>query len=366
MAAIELRGVTKRYGASGLRKSNGVTALRDVDLRVEDGEIFGFLGPNGAGKSTTIDVLLDYLAPTAGSVRVLGHDVPEESVRVRERTGVLPDGHGPIGERTGREHVEFAIEAKGADDDPDELLGRVGMLGPEEYPVAQYSKGMTQRLLLAMALAGEPDLLILDEPTTGLDPNGAREMREIIREENARGATVFFSSHILEQVEAVCDRVAILDRGEIVTVDSIENLRERAGGTATVTLEVANHDETAVERVRAVDGVVSVRVESPANTVSAGRVAAAAGKRAGGENEQRPSSSQRTDSAEPTDGAGRGDGAERSDGDAGKPARVVVTCEARAKAAAIATIHDCVPVTDVAIEETPLEDLFAAFTEGVA
>ncbi|AGB14845.1 ABC-type multidrug transport system, ATPase component [Halovivax ruber XH-70] len=366
MAAIELRGVTKRYGASGLRKSNDVTALRDVDLRVEDGEIFGFLGPNGAGKSTTIDIMLDYLEPTAGSVRVLGHDVPDESVRVREWTGVLPDGHGPVGERTGREHVEFAIEAKGADDDPDELLGRVGMLGPEEYPVAQYSKGMTQRLLLAMALVGEPDLLILDEPTTGLDPNGAREMREIIREENARGATVFFSSHILEQVEAVCDRVAILDRGEIVTVDSIENLRERAGGTATVTLALANHDEAAIERVRAVDGVVSVRVESAADDASPRQVTATAGHRSGGGDEQRTSSPQRAESAEPIDGAGLGDGAKGFDGDPDAAATVVVTCEARAKAAAIATMHECVPVTDVAVEETPLEDLFAVFTEGVA
>ncbi|ELY54836.1 ABC transporter ATP-binding protein [Natronolimnohabitans innermongolicus] len=310
MAAIELRGVTKRYERAGLFRGRSVTALHDLDLTVESGEIFGFLGPNGAGKSTTIDLLLGYAAPTAGSVTVLGEDVATERTAVRERIGVLPDGYGAVGERTGREHVEFAIEAKGADDDPDELIERVGMRGPDEYPVTQYSKGMAQRLMLAVALAGDPDLLVLDEPSTGLDPNGARTMRRIVREENERGATVFFSSHIMEQVEAVCDRVAILDGGELVAVDTIDALRDSAGGTSTVTLELSSVPEETVRYVRALEGVAGLK----------------------------------------TDGSS-----------------VVIGCEDGAKAAVIAAFHDSpATVRDVETSETSLEDLFERYTRGVA
>ncbi len=310
MAAIELRGVTKRYERVGFLGSRSVTALHDLDLTVRSGEIFGFLGPNGAGKSTTIDILLDYTAPTSGSVSVLGRDVATESTAVRERVGVLPDGYGPIGERTGREHVEFAIEANGADDDPEELIERVGMCGPDAYPVAEYSKGMAQRLMLAVALVGEPDLLVLDEPTTGLDPNGARTMRRIVREENDRGATVFFSSHIMEQVEAVCDRVAIVDGGELVTVDTIDALRDSTDETATVTLELSAVPEGVLESVRALEGVSGVRADGTT---------------------------------------------------------VVVACADATKAAVVATVYDSgAEVTDVTTSETSLEELFERYTRGVA
>ncbi|WP_435334376.1 ATP-binding cassette domain-containing protein [Haloarchaeobius sp. TZWWS8] len=231
VAAIELSGVTKRFG-------DGTVALRDLDLRVEEGEIFGFLGPNGAGKSTTINVLLDFIRPTEGTASVLGMDAQADSQSVRQRTGVLPDGYHVYDRLTGRAHVQFAIDSKGTDDDPLELLERVGIAEAADRKAGGYSKGMKQRLVLAMALVGEPDLLILDEPTTGLDPNGAREMRDIIRAEAARGATVFFSSHILEQVEAVCDRVAILNRGELVAIDTLDNLRAAMGDGQTLTVTV--------------------------------------------------------------------------------------------------------------------------------
>ncbi len=310
MSAIELRGVTKRYHRRGLFGSRSVTALHDLDLTVRSGEVFGFLGPNGAGKSTTIDILLDYAAPTEGSVRVLGHDVATESTTVRDRVGVLPDGYGPIGERTGREHVAFAIDAKDADDDPGELIERVGMRGPDTYPVSEYSKGMAQRLMLAVALVGDPDLLVLDEPSTGLDPNGARTMRRIVREENERGATVFFSSHIMEQVEAVCDRVAILDGGELVTVDTIDALRESTGGSSTVMIELSSVPDGAVARVRSLEGVTGLK----------------------------------------TDGS-----------------TVVVACDDAAKAAVVAAFYDsAADVRNVTTDETSLEELFESYTRGVA
>jgi len=303
MTAIELRGVTKEFA--------DVTAVRGLDLTVEEGEVYGFLGPNGAGKSTTIDMVLDLVRPTEGTVRVLGRDATADGVAIRRRTGVLPDGFAVYDRLSGRKHVEFAIRSKGADDDPDALLDRVGLLDDADRKAGGYSKGMRQRLALAMALTGDPDLLILDEPSSGLDPAGAKEMREIVRAEADRGATVFFSSHILEQVEAVCDRVGILREGELVAEDSVEGLREAVGGEET--LEIALDDaggDGAIDAVRAVDGVSRVD----------------------------------------------------RDGDA-----LVVSCADGAKTRVIAAVEDAgVAVADFHTREASLEDLFLAYTEGDA
>ncbi len=258
-SAIQIDDLTKQFG--------DVTAVRDANLTVKEGEIFGFLGPNGAGKSTTINVILDFIRPTQGSVTVLGHDAQEESQTIRRRTGVLPEGYDVYDRLTGRQHLEFAIESKNANDDPEELLERVGIPDAIDRKTGGYSKGMAQRLVLAMALVGQPDLLILDEPTTGLDPNGAREMREIVRAERDRGATVFFSSHILEQVDEVCDRVGILRDGEVVAVDSINNLRANIGAGATLTVRVDRVTDEAVEAVRRLNHVSNVRPDGSSLTM---------------------------------------------------------------------------------------------------
>jgi len=232
MPAIETRNLTKVYGQS-------VHAVDDLDLTVEEGEVFGFLGPNGAGKSTTINMLLDFVRPTGGTATVLGCDAQERTSEIRERTGVLPEGYDLYPRISGRRHIEMAIELKEATDGPDAILETVG-LDPEDAQrrAGDYSQGMRQRLALGMAIAGDPELLILDEPTNGLDPNGARELREIVLDHADRGATVFFSSHILEQVQAVCDRVGILNDGQLVAVDTIEGLREEIGTGSTLTLTV--------------------------------------------------------------------------------------------------------------------------------
>jgi len=262
MTAIELDGVTKRF--------DDVVALRDLDLAVESGEIYGFLGPNGAGKSTTINVLLDFVRPTEGSATILGMDAREESEAIRERVGVLPEGYHVYDRLTGRQHVEFVVESKEADDDPDAVLERVGIADAAGRKAGGYSKGMAQRLVLGMALVGEPDLLVLDEPSTGLDPNGAREMREVVREERDRGATVFFSSHQLEQVEAVCDRVGILRDGELVAEDSVEGLRAAAGSESTLRVEVDALADGVLEDLRALDGVSSATADGTTITVACG------------------------------------------------------------------------------------------------
>ncbi|QLD88207.1 ABC transporter ATP-binding protein [Natronomonas salina] len=253
-AAVEFDSVTKQY--------DGVTALRNLSLTVQQGEIYGFLGPNGAGKSTSIGLALDFVRPTNGSVTVLGHDAQAASLQVRERVGFLSDDFEVYDRLTGRQHVSFAIEAKGADDDPAALLDRVGLEEAADRAAGGYSKGMKQRLGLATALVGDADLLILDEPSTGLDPNAAREMREIIRAENERGATVFFSSHILEQVDAICDRVGILRSGELVAEDTVDGLRETVGGDSQLRLTVDTVPDGLLEAVRNVSGVSDVSLDA--------------------------------------------------------------------------------------------------------
>ncbi|WP_436936075.1 ABC transporter ATP-binding protein [Halovenus marina] len=262
MTAIELDGLTKEYGP--------VTALDGVDLEVEEGEIFGFLGPNGAGKSTTIDILLDFSRPTDGSARVFGLDAQGDSLAVRKRTGVLPEGYHVYDRLTGRQHLEFVVDSKGVNEDPGQLAARVGIEDAIDRKAGGYSKGMKQRLTLAMALVGDPDLLILDEPSTGLDPSGAREIREIIREESDRGTTVFFSSHVLSQVEAVCDRVGILRAGKLIAVDTVSGLREAAGTKTQLRVTAAELPESAVDAVRALDDVTSATVEGTELVVSVG------------------------------------------------------------------------------------------------
>ncbi|MEY7848308.1 ATP-binding cassette domain-containing protein [Natrarchaeobius sp. A-rgal3] len=266
MTAIEIHELTKRYGTT--------TALDALTLSVADGEVYGFLGPNGAGKSTTIDVLMDFVRPTSGDVRVLGFDPRDDVVEVHRRVGILPDRFQVYDRLTGRAHLEYVIDSKSADDDPATLLERVGLADAGDQRASDYSRGMQQRLALAMALVGEPDLLILDEPFSGLDPHGARRIREIVYEENERGATVFFSSHVLGQVEFVCDRIGILDEGRLLAEGTIDGLRERAGVQSTLRfpLSPTEIDDSRLDRLAEIDGVtavdsardqISVRTDSP-------------------------------------------------------------------------------------------------------
>ncbi|QSX00805.1 ABC transporter ATP-binding protein [Haloterrigena alkaliphila] len=251
MTAIETTGLTKAYG--------DLVAVDDLDLAVEAGEVFGFLGPNGAGKSTTINMLLDFTRPTAGSATVLGHDAQTEIDEISPRVGVLPEGFDIYPRLSGRRHIEFAIETKDAADDPDAIVERVGLSAADaDRPAGDYSKGMRQRLATGMALVGDPDLLIMDEPSSGLDPHGIREMQDLVRSEAERGTTVFFSSHILQHVEAVCDRVGVLNDGELVAVDTIAGLREEIGGGASMELILADGAADVREPAASVAGITDV------------------------------------------------------------------------------------------------------------
>ncbi|ELY68531.1 ABC transporter ATP-binding protein [Natrinema versiforme] len=259
MAAIQTTGLTKRYGES-------VLAVDDLHLTVEDGEVFGFLGPNGAGKSTTINMLLDFVRPSDGHASVLGLDAQADTDEIRRRIGVLPEGASVYDRLTAREHLQWVIDTKDAADDPDALLEQVGLSGEGDRPAGDYSKGMAQRLGFGMALVGDPDLLILDEPSSGLDPAGMQEMREIIAEEADRGTSVFFSSHILGEVEAVCDRIGIMNEGRLVATGTLDDLQGELDLGAPITLEVATVPEGLdLDRLT---GVRSVSVEGTTITAT--------------------------------------------------------------------------------------------------
>lgn len=266
MPAIRTDGLTKRFGED-------VVAVDALDLTVGEGEVFGFLGPNGAGKSTVIDMLLDFVRPTEGSATVLGYDPRTDADRIRRRTGVLPEGASLYGRLTGREHVEWIARANGSEADVDALLERVGISTSDaDRTVGGYSTGMRQRLAFGMALVGEPDLLVLDEPSSGLDPAGMRDLREIVRTEADRGRTVFFSSHLLGEVEAVCDRVGIMNDGRLAAVGTPEELRESFDPGGTVRFEVETvPDDLGLETVA---GVETVTVEEGSVVVAVGEPAA--------------------------------------------------------------------------------------------
>jgi ABC-2 type transport system ATP-binding protein len=180
---------------------------------------------------------MDYLRPTTGSISVLGQDPQRDVVDVHTRVGILPDRYSLYDDLTARQHLELVINTKRASDSPAVLLERVGLDDVDEQSVGTFSQGMEQRLALAMALVGEPDLLILDEPFTGLDPHGVRTVRELVHEENNRGAAVFFSSHVLGQVEFVCDRIGILHEGRLVAEGTIDSLRAETNVGADAPVE---------------------------------------------------------------------------------------------------------------------------------
>ena len=228
-AVIEVKHLSKTFRQGFWRKR--VEALRDVSFEVEPGCIFGFLGPNGAGKTTTIKILTGLIAPTGGEASVLGQKVP--SPDARSRLGFLPENPYVYPYLTPREFIRMCGRLSGMRGNAlhkrtEHVLERVGIAYAAERQVLRLSKGMLQRTCLAAALVHEPDLLVLDEPMSGLDPVGRKEVRDIILQERTDGKTVFFSSHILSDVESMCDQVTILRKGEVVVEGKIEQLLQRS------------------------------------------------------------------------------------------------------------------------------------------
>ncbi|MFL6130621.1 MAG: ABC transporter ATP-binding protein [Mycobacteriales bacterium] len=226
-AAIVTRGLTKRFGS--------LTAVDAVDLEVPPGDVYGFLGPNGSGKTTTVRMLLGLVLPTSGTVEVLGAPIPRGARRVLHRVGAVVEAPAAYGHLGGRANLAL-LDAAGPGGSRrtrrariDQALEQVGLSGVGRRPVKAYSLGMRQRLGIAAALIRQPELLILDEPTNGLDPRGIHEIRDLLLRLNATGTTVFLSSHLLAEVEQVCKRVGVVDRGRLVLQDTLAALRAPTG-----------------------------------------------------------------------------------------------------------------------------------------
>ncbi|MEZ4407681.1 MAG: ABC transporter ATP-binding protein [Polyangiales bacterium] len=233
-----------------------VEAVRGVTFEVKRGEIFGFLGPNGAGKTTTIKTLLGLIFPSKGEVRLFGEPVTSPSAR--RRVGFLPENPYLYQYLSPREVLDLCGRLSGIPADErassaEQLLRRVGIGSVMDRPLRRFSKGMLQRAGLAQALMGDPELLILDEPMTGLDPIGRKEVRDLILEERERGRTVMFSSHILSDVEMLCDRVAIVNRGELTACGSLDELLQRS--VRAVEVELGTTPDALPTSLTAMEGV---------------------------------------------------------------------------------------------------------------
>ncbi|HEY1435400.1 MAG TPA: ABC transporter ATP-binding protein [Thermoanaerobaculia bacterium] len=228
---IEAQGLRKVYRSRFRGRS--VAALDGLDLRVEPGEVFGLLGPNGAGKTTTVKILLGLTRPSAGSARLFGLSASDPESR--RRVGYLPEGHRFPGYLTARQTLTIFGRMSGMDSATlgrriPLLLERVRLTDWTDVRVKKYSKGMTQRLGLAAALVHDPDVLLLDEPTDGVDPVGRREIRDLLQEEAARGKAILLNSHLLSEIERMCSRVAVLRSGRVAAEGRVEDLT--AGGTS--------------------------------------------------------------------------------------------------------------------------------------
>jgi ABC-2 type transport system ATP-binding protein len=258
MGAIVTESLTKSYGGHGtpLRRSDEILALHDLSIEVQTGEIFGFLGPNGAGKSTTIRLLLGYLHPTSGRGQVLGRDIVTDSEEIRRRTGYLPGGIAFYDTMTGEEQLGYLSSLDGQPSPlRDELIERMELSQRDlRRQIRDYSRGMRQKVGIIQALQNDPELAILDEPTEGLDPLMQRSFYEILEDRKRAGRSIFFSSHILSEVERVCDRVAIVRKGELVALTDIAELLSRRRRRVELRFEGAVPD------LEAVDGVTEVRV----------------------------------------------------------------------------------------------------------
>jgi ABC-2 type transport system ATP-binding protein len=253
---IRVEGLTKDYGPR--------RAVADVSFEAKQGEIVGFLGPNGAGKTTTMRILTGYMPPTEGSAQVAGFDVVEESLEVRKRVGYLPETVPLYTDMTTLEYLTFMADLRKlpeAEDRAYETLELVGMDGRANSYISSLSKGMRQRIGLAQALIHRPEVLILDEPTIGLDPAQVVEVRHLIRE-MGKQRTVLLSTHILSEAQQICDRVLIINKGRIIAEDTPQNLQSRLVGSERASLRVRGDADGLSQIVQKVKGVRHVAAQA--------------------------------------------------------------------------------------------------------
>ncbi len=263
-AAIELRSVSKRYGPK--------TIIHDVSFSVEHGEIVGFLGPNGAGKTTTMRMIAGFTTPSAGTIKVAGHDMVNANEHAAEKIGYLPE-HPPLYDTLDVEqYLRFVAKVKGVParsmaDNLDRVITACRLEAVVRREIYKLSKGYRQRTGLAQALLGSPEVLLLDEPTAGLDPGQIQETREVIRSFGEKNA-VLISTHILPEVTLICNRVAIINNGRLLAIDSPSGLQQASEKSSRVTLRVAGSENDVRQELLAIAGVESVDISSDAQGIA--------------------------------------------------------------------------------------------------
>lgn len=251
---IEINNLVKRYG--------DIKAVNGISFTVNDGEVLGFLGPNGAGKSTTMNIITGYLSSTSGTVKVNGHDILEEPEEAKKCIGYLPEQPPLYFDMTVLEYLNFICDLKKVPkkDRKSQLASILSMIKLTDMAdrlIGNLSKGYKQRVGIAQALVGNPDILILDEPTVGLDPNQILEIRKLIRK-LADKHTVILSSHILSEIQAVCDRVVIINQGKVAAIDTITDLSSKLSGSTKLSLSFKGPVKDVINKIRAIPGVTNV------------------------------------------------------------------------------------------------------------
>ncbi len=270
MAVVEAERLCRTYRThtgTVRRRAKDIEAVRGVSFEIEKGELFGLLGPNGAGKTTTIKMLITLLIPTSGSARVLGFDVVKDAREVRKRIGYVFGGERGVYERlSGYDNLRYFAELYGVPGREqkrriESLLELVGLEGREHERAEGYSRGMKQRLHIARGLLHDPEVVFLDEPTIGLDPVGARELRATIASLTEAGKTILLTTHYMFEADALCDRIAVIAKGKIVAEGTPDQLKGRVTSGSVTEVEVYGLPGETVERLRRLDGVLAVWVE---------------------------------------------------------------------------------------------------------
>jgi ABC-2 type transport system ATP-binding protein len=265
--AVDLVRTYRTHTGVLRRKRLDVEAVRGVSFHVEPGELFGLLGPNGAGKTTTIKMLITLLLPTSGTARVMGHDVVKDTTEVRKRIGYVFGGDRGLYDRvSGLDNLRYFAELYGVDPGQQKrriaaLLELVGLAGREREKVEGYSRGMRQRLHIARGLLHDPQVVFMDEPSIGLDPVGARELRQTVQSLVDAGKTVLLTTHYMFEADALCDRIAVINDGRIVALGTGDDLKHEVANRTIVEIETFGVSPDAVDRLRADRDVIAVNAE---------------------------------------------------------------------------------------------------------
>jgi len=253
-----------------LKKYNEFKAVDNLSLEVKEGEIYGFLGPNGAGKTTTILMLLGILKPTQGEVYLFGQNITKDFLSIKKKMGVVSEKQYLYKEMTAGEYLNFFADLYGVKNRKkkiDQLLEAVNLLEVRNRKLGAFSRGMQQKLGFARALLHDPQLLLLDEPVSGLDPTGIKQIRDLIEQENKKGRTIFISSHLLSEVERLCGKVGIINKGRLLAEDTMDNLRKRLTDVVELEIELTEAKKEIIDTLAAFDFIKGLKREENLLTI---------------------------------------------------------------------------------------------------